>query len=168
MSVKAAAGRVPVVVGLFFALMLSLSGGIAHADAYVGKTYADAAAVAADRNQQVTIVTIVGDVLDQSECMVVSARKATSVSDDNFDHRKGILFGLNCGAKLASHGLPGNSAMSPAGQAQGKLEAKVESINESTIKANGGPSWCSKNLDRCKTLCDQSGLCSEETLAILG
>ncbi|MBI3223892.1 MAG: hypothetical protein HYZ39_02415 [Mycolicibacterium cosmeticum] len=162
-----AASRFTVLVVAFTSVMVALSGGIAHAD-YVGQTFADASAYAAKHNQSVTVATIVGDVLDRDECIVVSAQKVPPVGNDNFEHRSGMLFGLNCGAKLASRGLPGNSAMSPTGQIEKKNEATVKRINESTSTSNGEPTWCSNNIDRCKTLCDQTGLCSDETLAVFG
>jgi hypothetical protein len=167
-SVKAIGHRVAVLVAVFAASSVVFGGGIAHADGYVGKTYADAAAAAAERNQTVTVATVVGSVLDRDKCIVVSSQKAPAMSNDNFEHRSGLLFGLNCGAKLANHGLPGNSVTSPEGQIEMKNEATVKRVNESTAKANGEPTWCSEHATRCKTLCDETGLCTPETLAIFG
>lgn len=164
MSVKAAAGHGTVLFTMFVSMMLGLGGGIAHADALAGKTYADATQTAAGWGSKLIISTVVGGSLPTDQCIVTSSQKAPSVSSDNFDHRSGFLVALNCGAKLASGGASGNSLMTPEGQAAKKDLRSVNWINTTPE----GTEWCTSNVDDCKTLCNRTESCSAETLSALG
>lgn len=86
--------------------------------------------------------------------------KVSYVSDDNFDHdQKKYMFALNCSAKLAHGGLPGNSLASPEGRAEAKIEAKAERFNTK-------PGACEKNLENCQSFCERYKLCSKDVLAL--
>jgi hypothetical protein len=163
-SVKVAAGRVAILIAAFASTMLTLSGGIAHADALAGQTYADATKTASGWGSKLIISTVVGGSLPTDQCIVTSSQKAPSVSGDNFTHRTGFLVALNCGAKLASGGSSGNSLMTPEGQAAKKDLRSVDWINTTPE----GTQWCTSNTKDCKTLCDRTESCSADTLSSLG
>ena len=139
---------------------IGLCAGIATADSYAGQTYGDAAGKLSAKGYTPVISTVVGDQLATDDCIVTSSRKPTFVNTDNFDHGKDYLLSINCSAKLAHPGQPGNSLASP----QGRQEKVVE---QRAAKYNDKPENCAKNLDSCKRFCDKySGQCSAEVLAL--
>ena len=142
-------------------MMTFMGTGTAFAnDPFVGKTYKDASGKISQRGGTPVISTVVGSQLATDECIVESWHQASYVSDDNFDHdRKKYMLALNCTAKLAHGGLPGNSLMSPEGRAQQALEARAERFNSK-------PSRCTQDIENCKKFCDKYGLCSKEVLAL--
>lgn len=164
MSFKAAARRIAILLVVPVSIVLGLGGGIAYADALAGKTYADATQTASGWGSQLIISTVVGGSLPMDECIVTSSQKAPSVSNDNFSHRSGFLVALNCGAKLAKGGSSGNSLMTPEGQDAKKDLKSVTWINTTPE----GMEWCTGNTKDCKTLCDRTGSCSDETLSVVG
>lgn len=138
--------------------------GIAHADPLAGKTYAEATAeVAKWGSAKLIISTIVGGTLELDDCIVTSSQKTSSVQN-NFEHRSGMLVALNCTAKLAGAGVPGNSAASVEGRTQKKNETTADWINNNS----DGTKWCLDNADKCKGFCDTTKLCSSELSAQLG
>ncbi|MHA3024414.1 hypothetical protein ACXPWS_29595 [Mycobacterium sp. BMJ-28] len=164
MSFKSAAGRISFLVALSLSLLVALGGGIASADdPYAGQTYKDASAAAAKSGTKVIIETVVGDVLATDDCVVTKSQKASGVASDNFTHRTGYLLALNCNAKLANGGAPGNSAASPIGRQAKKNADAIKWVNDTPE----GTQWCTDNADNCKYLCDQTGSCSSETLALV-
>jgi len=127
-------------------------------DPYVGLTYADASAKIAGSHGTAVISTVVGDVLATDDCIVTSWRKATYATTDNFEHGNNYLLSLNCNAKVAAAGVPGNSIATPEGQAQKQVEKTAADINRSQ-------GWCKQHLDRCKKFCDtNSGMCSKTVM----
>jgi len=130
-------------------------------DPYVGQTYAVASGKISEKGGKPVIATVVGDQLATADCIVTSWRKATYARDDNFDHDKNYFFSLNCSAKLAQPGAPGNSLASPEGQAEKKVE-------ERAALYNAKPQRCVQNLETCRRFCDRNAsLCSKEVLALL-
>jgi hypothetical protein len=161
-SVKVAR-RITVCVGAAAWMMAAFGGGIAEAkDSLAGITYAEAAAKVSKWGGKVIISTVVGDAVETDKCIVTSSRKTSFVKGDNFDHESGYLVALDCNAKLASAGSPGNSAASPAGREQKHAQKTAKWMN-----SDNGRQWCAKNVDDCKRWCDRyEGLCSEETMSI--
>jgi hypothetical protein len=162
-SVKMVAGRVTACVGVTAWMMIVFGGEVAHADPLVGKTYSDAAATVSGWGSKAIISTVVGDALKTDECIVTSSRKASFAKGDNFEHTSGYLLALNCNAKLAGPGSPGNSAASSEGRAHKELLGKAQWIN-----SEDGSKWCAENVDDCGNFCDSSGLCTEQTKSIAG
>jgi hypothetical protein len=66
---------------------------------------------------------------------------------------------VNCNAKVAQAGVPGNSAMTPEGK-RAKQDIKVAN------QINKDPSACYKNdnLAYCKRVCTRTGLCDPDAL----
>jgi hypothetical protein len=147
-------------VSLIMALAtIYLSAGTAHADSYTGRSYAEVAQKISDKGGKPVISTVVGTQLATDDCIVASWRKASYVKDDNFDHEENYLLSLNCSAKLAHAGQPGNSLATPAGREE-------KAIEEGAAKYNEKPARCAQNLETCQKFCDKYGLCSKEVTAL--
>jgi hypothetical protein len=132
----------------------------AAADPYIGKTYAEAASKIANRGGTVVIETVVGAQLPMDQCIVESWHRASYVKKDNFDHdRQRYLLALNCAAKVAGGGKPGNSLATPEGKAQKAIEDRAAAFNSN-------PARCEKNLESCLRFCQKNGLCSKEVMAL--
>lgn len=87
---------------------------VAQADDYAGKSYADASAAISSAGQKAVIASSVGDGVSQSDCVVTHSQKAPWLKGDNFSPvTNTVLLYLNCDAKLAKAGTPGNSLASP-------------------------------------------------------
>lgn len=156
---KTIAARFFVIVGAAVAAMGLFGVGTSAADPYAGKTYAEAAERIAARGGTVVISTIVGSQLPMDQCIVKSSHRPT-YPRDNFDHdTKQFMLSLNCAAKVAGGGKPGNSLASPEGRVQKVIENRAEAFNAK-------PARCEKNLDSCKKFCDKYGLCSKEVMAL--
>jgi hypothetical protein len=160
---KSIAGRLGGCVAATAWMMFAFGGGLAHADALVGKTYSDAVATVTGWGEKAFISTVVGDGLETDKCIVTSSRKTSFAKNDNFQHQSGYLLSLNCGAPLAAPGSPGNSAASPEGRAHKEELGKAKFIN-----SDDGSKWCAENVTDCKNFCDSTGLCSVETESIAG
>lgn len=143
-------------VGAVSASLAVAVAGVASADALTGSTYADAAAyISGTYKSTPVIATVTGDQLDTSDCIV------SSWSRSNFSDSSGgrppneILLNLNCNAKVAAPGKPGNSLASPAGRTAARDQAAAESISKD-------PSFCEKDDDTlayCQRVCKRTGLC---------
>lgn len=156
---KTIAARFVVVVGAAVVAMSLFGTGTSAADPYTGKTYADAAAKITAKGGTVVISTVVGSQLPMDQCIVENWHRP-SYPRDNFDHdKKQFLLSLNCAAKVAGGGKPGNSLASPEGRAQRAIEDRAALLNSK-------PARCEKNLDTCKRFCDKYGLCSKEVMAL--
>jgi hypothetical protein len=157
--VKAIAARVGLVVCAAVMAMGLFGTGTSAADPYVGKTYAEAAARIADKGGTVVISTVVGSQLPTDQCIVAAWHRPT-FTRDNFDHdKRQFLLSLNCVAKIAGGGKPGNSLASPEGRAAKAIEARAEAFNSN-------PARCEKNLENCLNFCNKYGLCSKEVMAL--
>ncbi|BBY60869.1 hypothetical protein [Mycolicibacterium sarraceniae] len=105
------------------AVSLTLGSVVAQADDYAGKSYADASAAISSAGQKAVIASSVGDGVSQSDCVVTHSQKAPWLKGDNFSPvTNTVLLYLNCDAKLAKAGTPGNSLASPEGRAEKAAE----------------------------------------------
>lgn len=159
--VKQITSRAAVVACVVAAAMILFGTGISAAkDPYIGKTYADVSSKISEKGGTPVVSTVVGSQLAKGDCIVEAWHKISYVDDDNFDHdKKKYMLALNCGAKLAHSGLPGNSLASPEGRAEKAIEDKAD-------RYNAKPARCEKNLESCQKFCDKYGLCSKEVLAL--
>jgi len=126
------------------ALSMSLFGaGVAAADDYAGKTYADASSAIGNAGMTAVIAGTNGSELPSDQCIVTRSAKAPWVKGDNFQPvTNTVLLYLNCNAPLAAPGEPGNSAASPEGQAEKKRQANI--TWKSTTE--DGAQWCTENI----------------------
>lgn len=155
-------GATLLVASVVVAMMAFMGTGIASADSLIGKTYADAKEkISGDWGSTPVVSTVAGDQMDLDSCIVSSWRRNASVDALTGDsNKKEVLVNLNCNAKVAQAGVPGNSAMTPQGKAA-KQDIKVANqINEK-------PDFCYKsddNLAYCKRVCNRTGLCEADSL----
>ncbi|WP_319453706.1 MULTISPECIES: hypothetical protein [unclassified Mycobacterium] len=129
--------------------------GVASADPYAGQTYADAKATIAQYHQTPVIATVSGDRLATDDCIVVSSSKSSFLDSSGGTRGNEVLINLNCNEGVAAPGKPGNSAMSPAGQAAKKEQKAATNISKD-------PSYCQQSdevLAWCHELCTKTGLC---------
>jgi hypothetical protein len=102
-------------VGTAAVSMALFGSGVAAADDYADKTYADASAAASEAGQTVIVVSRTGARLAQDDCIVTSSQPApflygtTHVTDT-------VLFNLNCNGGYATASNPGASLLSPEGR----------------------------------------------------
>jgi hypothetical protein len=108
----------------FTAVSLALFGsGTAAADDYAGQTYSDASGAIDKAGQKAVIAGSVGSVLAQTDCIVTRSQQADWLKGSNFSPvTDTVLLWLNCNAKLATAGTPGNSLASPEGRAEKAAE----------------------------------------------
>lgn len=135
---------------------VAFAGGVASADPYTGQTFADASAHASKVNRVATVATAVGDVLSTSDC-IVSHWQESSARDagGHLIQPRQILLDLNCNAKVATAGKPGNSVATKQGRDQKRDE-------RAAAKINSDPSVCQTSDDQlayCKRVCKRTGLC---------
>jgi hypothetical protein len=99
------------------AFMALFGTGVAAADDYAGKTYADASSAASDAGQSVVVAGRVGDTLSQDDCVVSRSQSAPFASANDGAHvDRQVQFYLNCNGRYASATTPGNSLASPEGR----------------------------------------------------
>lgn len=127
------------------ALTLSLAAfgsGVASADNYAGQTYGDVSSALSKAGQTGVIASVVGEIKDQSACIVDHSQKAPWVSGSNFSPvTNTVLLYLNCNDALASPGHPGNSLASP----EGRAEKQKEEAKEWKATTPDGAQWCTEN-----------------------
>jgi hypothetical protein len=116
---------------------MSLFGtGVAAADDYAGKTYADASSAASDAGQSVVVAGRVGDKLSPDDCVVSRSQTAPFASANDGAHvDRQVQFYLNCNGRYASATTPGNSLASPEGReakAAADQAAAQDSVSSST------------------------------------
>lgn len=117
---------------------LALGCGVAAADDYAGKTYADASGAIADAGEKAVIASRTGDVLTDDDCVVESSEQAPWIKGDDFSPvTDTVLLYLNCNAGVATATTAGNSAASPEGRAA-IAEAKEKAAKETSEKAAKG------------------------------
>jgi hypothetical protein len=160
-TVKAIAVRLGVVVGAaVVAMALFGTGTSAAKDPYIGRTYKDASANIAKIGGNPVISTVVGSQLPTDECIVTSWHQVSYARRTHFDlDTKKYMLSLNCAAKLAHGGQPGNSLATAEGRAEHALEVTA-------AKYNNDPTRCEKNFKSCKVFCNNYGLCSKEVMAL--
>lgn len=117
--IRSAAG----VTGLTAVSLALFGSGIAAADDYAGQTYSDASGAIDKAGQKAVIAGSVGSVLAQADCIVTRSQQADWLKGSNFSPvTDTVLLWLNCNAKLATAGTPGNSLASPEGRAEKAAE----------------------------------------------
>ncbi|RDH74071.1 hypothetical protein DVS77_33910 [Mycolicibacterium moriokaense] len=95
-----------------------LTPGIAAADDYAGQKYSDVTSKLSDANLKGVIATRVGDIAEDSDCVVESSAKAPWIKGDDFSPvTDTVLLNLNCNLPVATATMAGNSAGSPEGRA---------------------------------------------------
>ncbi|MGY4709408.1 hypothetical protein ACXDF8_07615 [Mycolicibacterium sp. CBM1] len=105
------------------AMSLAWGSGIATADDYAGQSYSDASSAISGAGKKAVIASSVGDAVSQGDCVVSRSQSAAWLKGDNFSPvTDTVLLYLNCNAKLATAGQPGNSLASPEGQAEKAAE----------------------------------------------
>ncbi len=62
------------------------------------------------------LATVSGDQLPLDDCIVTSWTKSSAVSALGENTGAKVLLNVNCNAKVAQAGVPGNSAMTPQGK----------------------------------------------------
>jgi hypothetical protein len=130
--------------------------GVASADAFAGKTYSDAAATISGWGGTPVIATISGDQLVTDDCIVTSWHKSKFLNASGVnDRRAEYLLHLNCNARIASPGHPGNSSVSEQGVAAKKDQEAAATISKA-------PKICDKD-DKfaawCKRVCERTKAC---------
>ena len=111
------------IVGLGVMSMALFGTGVAAADDYAGETYSDASSALSGASEKGVIAGVVGDSVSQGDCIVTRSQKAPWLKGDNFSPvTDTVLLYLNCNAKLATAGKPGNSLASPEGRAEKAAE----------------------------------------------
>jgi hypothetical protein len=151
-------GLVAVVVAA--ALMAMVGASAANADTPVNKKYSDAVDIVKKSGATPVLSTVSGDVLPLDDCIVTSFTKSSAKSALGENDGKKVLLNVNCNAKVAQAGVPGNSAMTPQGKSA-KQDIKVAN------QINKDPKACYKsddNLAYCKRVCNRSGLCDANSL----
>jgi hypothetical protein len=105
-------------VGATAVSMVMFATGIAAADDYAGKTYADASSALSGASLKGVIAGRVGEKLPTDQCVVTRSEKAPWKKGTSFSAvTDTVLLYLNCNATVASAASPGNSAASPEGRA---------------------------------------------------
>jgi hypothetical protein len=148
--------RCACVVGAAALSFATFASGVAVADPYTGQTFADASAHAGKVNRVAKVATATGSVLEISECIVTHWQESSArdSSGDPIQPRE-ILLDLNCNAKVATAGTPGNSAATEQGRSQKRDE-------RAAAKINTDPSVCQtsdEQLAYCRRVCKRTGLC---------
>jgi hypothetical protein len=142
-----------VVVSMFTVLLAAFGTGVAGADdAFAGKTYAVAAKALDGSGMKAIIVTRVGNVLPDDQCVVTRSQLSLRIPQNRLTPRPppAILLFLNCNAGVASAGTSGNSAASPEGRA-------AQTVQETADFINAHPEACAataKAAADCKAFCD--------------
>jgi hypothetical protein len=116
-----------------------LATGVASADAYAGKTYADAQSALSSAGMKGVIATRSGDSLPDDKCVVTSSEKAPWIKGDKFAAVSDtVLLNLNCSASVATATQAGNSAASPEGRAA-IAAAQQQAAQEQATAASNQP-----------------------------
>jgi len=154
-----ARGAKVVAVGAVAASFAMLGAGAATADPLIGKTYSDASGMVADQwNATPVVATVSGDQLSIDQCIVSSWSRSSSIDALTGRNSQNVLLHLNCNAKVAEAGVPGNSAATAVGKQAKQDINRANSINKD-------PDACYEsdaNLTYCKRICDRTGLCEIE------
>ncbi|ART71509.1 hypothetical protein BTO20_25815 [Mycobacterium dioxanotrophicus] len=115
---KKLVGMAAIAIGTSVIPVGILATGVASADDYAGKTYADAQSALSDAGMKGVIATRSGDTQPDDKCVVTSSEKAPWIKGDSFAPvTDTVLLNLNCSASVATATQPGNSAASPEGRA---------------------------------------------------
>lgn len=123
-----------------FAISAVLGTGVAAADDYAGKTYADASSAASDSGLTVVVAARVGDKEAQDDCLVTRSQNAPFTSAVDGSKVSGtVQFYLNCNAGVASATKPGNSLASPEGRTAKAAEEEAAAQQQQELEAVSTP-----------------------------
>ena len=112
------AGLAAIAIGASVIPVGILATGVASADDYSGKTYADTQSALSSAGMKGVIASRSGDSEPDDKCVVTSSEKAPWIKGDKFAAvTDTVLLNLNCSAGVATATQSGNSAASPAGRA---------------------------------------------------
>jgi hypothetical protein len=115
---KKLVGIAAVVIGMSVIPVGMLATGVASADDYAGKSYADVQSALSSGGMKGVIATRSGDSMPNDKCTVTSSEKAPWIKGNKFASvTDTVLLNLNCSASVATAKAPGNSAASPEGRA---------------------------------------------------
>jgi hypothetical protein len=130
---KMSGARIAAAVGATAVSMAFLGAGVAAADAYHGRTYADVSAAISKAGDKAVIANRFGDTLPDAKCIVTYAQQAPWKKGDSFAPVKNtVLLYLNCNATVATAKDPGNSVSSPEGKAaQAAQQAQADRSGQS-------------------------------------
>jgi hypothetical protein len=125
------------VVGVTVMSIATAGTGVAAADDYAGKTYADASSALSGASLKGVIAGRVGDTLPTDQCVVTHSEKAPWIKGNSFNAvTDTVLLYLNCNATVASATSPGNSAASPEGRAAIAAAKAAAAKDQATAAAN--------------------------------
>ena len=125
------------VVGVTVMSNATAGAGVAAADDYAGKTYADASSALSGASLKGVIAGRVGDTLPTDQCVVTHSEKAPWIKGTSFNAvTDTVLLYLNCNATVASATSPGNSAASPEGRAAIAAAKSAAAKDQATAAAN--------------------------------
>ena len=125
------------VVGVTVMSIATAGTGVAAADDYAGKTYADASSALSGASLKGVIAGRVGDTLPTDQCVVTHSEKAPWIKGTSFNAvTDTVLLYLNCNATVASATSPGNSAASPEGRAAIAAANAAAAKDQATAAAN--------------------------------
>ena len=128
-------------VGVIAVLTAMFGSGVAAADDYAGKTYADASSALSGAGLTGVIEGRVGSRLPTDQCVVTRSESThwMHVAKKKFGNVKStVLLFLNCNAPVAAAGMSGNSAASPEGKAA-QAAATPAPANPSTASVKASP-----------------------------
>ena len=125
------------VVGVTVMSIATAGTGVAAADDYAGKTYADASSALSGASLKGVIAGRAGDTLPTDQCVVTHSEKAPWIKGNSFNAvTDTVLLYLNCNATVASATSPGNSAASPEGRAAIAAANAAAAKDQATAAAN--------------------------------
>jgi hypothetical protein len=150
--------RILSAVGIGALSVTMFGAGVASAsDGLTGKTFGEASSAIASKDGNAVVGTVMGSELAMDDCIVVSWHVSHFLnSSGKNDRKKDFIFNLNCNNPLAAPGKPGNSLMSPAGEAAKKDQAAAATIDKN-------PEWCQTSDQRmryCERVCKSTKLCT--------
>lgn len=117
-------GKAAIAIGVSMIPVGILATGMASADDYTGKSFAEAQSALAGVSMKAVIASRSGDTVPDDQCVVTSSQKAAWIKGDNFKPvTDTVLLNLNCSASVATATHAGNSAASMEGQAAIKAAA---------------------------------------------
>jgi hypothetical protein len=126
------------------ALMALFGTGVAAADDYAGKTYADAAKAIQDSGGTPIVAARFGDKLQRDECIVTGSLSPSFVrpkaTDTVFETvTSEVRLNLNCNGGYATAANPGNSLASPEGREAKAAADQAAAQEEQTLEEASTP-----------------------------
>ncbi|GAT14833.1 Uncharacterised protein [Mycolicibacterium thermoresistibile] len=152
------------IAGLVMATGLAVSGagGAAAAPNVSGRTYDEAASVIERQNGRPVIAARYGSQLSEGDCIVTDAWDGSFVRDaQGFPSgTREVMLVLNCNARVAAAGRPGNSVTTEEGKSWKTVEHNARLINrnpEVCEESADTQAFCIRFCQRHSDLCSYSG-----------